>query len=84
MPTYQYACSPCGHEFELVQSFSDEPITVCPQCGGDSVYAPGNPYRPFCSERCKNMDLGAWASESFRVESEAPPDDQVFGDPKLQ
>lgn len=41
MPTYQYACSPCGHEFELVQSFSDEPITVCPQCGGEvrKVYA---------------------------------------------
>ena len=26
-----------------------------------------NPFRPFCSERCKNLDLGAWASESFRV-----------------
>ena len=41
MPTYQYACSPCGHEFELVQSFSDEPITVCPKCGGEvrKVYA---------------------------------------------
>ena len=50
-------------------------IVVCPQCGGDSVYAPGNVYRPFCSERCKNLDLGAWASESFRVPTEAPPDD---------
>jgi endogenous inhibitor of DNA gyrase (YacG/DUF329 family) len=30
------------------------------------------------------MDLGAWASESFRVPDEAPPDDQSFGDPKLQ
>ena len=56
----------------------------CPQCGGDSVYAPSNLYRPFCSERCKGMDLGAWASESFRVEAEAPPDDQAFGDPRLQ
>jgi endogenous inhibitor of DNA gyrase (YacG/DUF329 family) len=48
------------------------------------VYAPSNPYRPFCSERCKKIDLGAWASESFRVLAEAPPDDQEFGDPKLQ
>ena len=56
----------------------------CPQCGGDSVYAPSNLYRPFCSERCKGIDLGAWASESFRVEAEAPPDDQTFGDPRLQ
>ena len=44
-----------------------EKIVTCPQCKGDSVYAPRNAYRPFCSERCKNLDLGAWASESFRV-----------------
>ena len=30
------------------------------------------------------MDLGAWASESFRVPTEAPPEDQPFGDPHLQ
>ncbi len=57
---------------------------ICPGCSGESVYGPGNPYRPFCSERCKKNDLGAWASESFRVPAEAPPDDQEFGDPKLQ
>jgi endogenous inhibitor of DNA gyrase (YacG/DUF329 family) len=45
---------------------------------------PSNPYRPFCSERCKNMDFGAWASESFRVPDESPPDDLPFGDPKEQ
>lgn len=59
-------------------------IVRCPACGGDSVYAPRNPFRPFCSERCKNMDLGAWASESFRVPDESPPDDLPFGDPKEQ
>jgi endogenous inhibitor of DNA gyrase (YacG/DUF329 family) len=59
-------------------------IVRCPQCGGDSVYGPQNPYRPFCSERCKNIDLGAWASESFRVPGETPPDDLPFGDPKEQ
>ena len=59
-------------------------IVRCPQCGGDSVYGPENPYRPFCSERCKNIDLGAWASESFRVPDETPPDDLPFGDPKEQ
>ncbi len=62
-----------------------KPRTVtCPGCGDDSLYAPANPYRPFCSERCKSLDLGAWASESFRVPSDAPPDDEAFGDPKLQ
>jgi hypothetical protein len=59
-------------------------LVRCPTCGGDSVYATSNPYRPFCSERCRNLDLGAWASESFRVPEETPPDDQSFGDPKLQ
>lgn len=59
-------------------------LVSCPNCGSDSVYAPSNPHRPFCSERCRKIDLGAWASESFRVPAEAPPDDQEFGDPKLQ
>jgi uncharacterized protein len=59
-------------------------FVTCPTCGGDSVYAPTNPFRPFCSERCKNIDFGAWASENFRMPAEAPPDDQEFGDPKLQ
>ncbi len=59
-------------------------LVKCPACGGQSVYGPGNPYRPFCCERCKNLDLGAWASESFRVPTEAPPEDQAFGDPRLQ
>ena len=35
MPTYQYACTSCGHEFELVQSFSDEAISICPECQGE-------------------------------------------------
>lgn len=35
MPTYPYRCRACGHEFEEFQSMSDEPLTVCPQCGGE-------------------------------------------------
>ncbi|WP_395695954.1 FmdB family zinc ribbon protein [Nocardioides sp.] len=34
MPTYQYACTECGHAFEQVQSFSDDALTVCPECTG--------------------------------------------------
>ena len=51
-------------------------IVRCPACGGDSIYAPSNPYRPFCSERCKNVDLGAWASEEFRVPEKPPREDE--------
>ena len=34
MPTYQYTCTECGEPLEAVQKFSDEPLTVCPACGG--------------------------------------------------
>ena len=34
MPTYQYACTECGHAFEQFQSFSDASLTECPECGG--------------------------------------------------
>lgn len=40
---------------------------VCPACKGPSRYAADNPYRPFCSERCRAIDLGAWADERYRV-----------------
>jgi len=53
-----------------------ERLVPCPQCGGDSVFAPSNPYRPFCGERCRELDLGAWASESFRVAAAPPTEDQ--------
>ena len=34
MPTYQYACSDCGHQFEAFQSFSEASLTACPECKG--------------------------------------------------
>ena len=34
MPTYQYACTECGEQLEVVQKFSDNPLTVCPACEG--------------------------------------------------
>jgi uncharacterized protein len=52
----------------------------CPACGGPSVYAPSNPSRPFCSVRCRNHDLGAWASESYRVAAAPDPDDLLDPD----
>jgi uncharacterized protein len=40
---------------------------ACPQCGARVVWDPANRFRPFCSERCKMIDLGAWATESYRI-----------------
>ena len=56
----------------------------CPQCGGESVWDTTNKYRPFCSERCKLIDLGAWGNEEFRMPAQTPPEDAPFGDPKTE
>ena len=34
MPTYSYRCTACGNEFDIRQSFNDDPLTVCEECGG--------------------------------------------------
>jgi endogenous inhibitor of DNA gyrase (YacG/DUF329 family) len=45
-----------------------EPSRVaCPTCGKPVEWGPQSPWRPFCSERCKTIDLGGWASEQYRV-----------------
>jgi putative FmdB family regulatory protein len=42
VPTYQYACTSCGEQLEVMQRFSDDPLTVCPACGGTlrKVFSP--------------------------------------------
>jgi endogenous inhibitor of DNA gyrase (YacG/DUF329 family) len=45
----------------------------CPQCGNLIEYE-NNPHRPFCSVRCKTLDLGDWASEKYAVPSEETAD----------
>ncbi len=51
------------------------PVVACPQCGAEVIWNSGiSPYRPFCSERCKLIDLGQWSSETYRVPVEEQPD----------
>ena len=42
-------------------------VVVCPICKKETGWE-GNPHRPFCSERCKLIDLGVWAKEGYRIE----------------
>jgi endogenous inhibitor of DNA gyrase (YacG/DUF329 family) len=42
-------------------------IIKCPQCKREIIYSTENPYRPFCSERCRLIDLGQWANEDYKV-----------------
>lgn len=52
-----------------------KPIVKCPTCEKQQVYDSSNPHRPFCSERCRLIDLGAWASEEYSIaESKAASD----------
>jgi endogenous inhibitor of DNA gyrase (YacG/DUF329 family) len=44
----------------------------CPQCKRDSIFSEENPFRPFCSKRCRLIDLGQWASEGYKVPVEDP------------
>jgi len=48
----------------------------CPECGRPTEVAPSNPWRPFCSERCRLLDLGAWLDGSRAIAGEAatPPE----------
>lgn len=52
---------------------------VCPTCGKNVEWRPENAYRPFCSERCKLIDLGEWATEKYRVPTEGGMSEDEFG-----
>ena len=43
---------------------------TCPRCQAKNTWRNDNKFRPFCSERCKMIDLGAWADESHRLPSD--------------
>ncbi|MFC3283217.1 DNA gyrase inhibitor YacG [Litchfieldella rifensis] len=52
------------------------PLEVsCPQCHAKVLWVEDNLYRPFCSKRCKLLDLGAWADESHRIAGESAMDE---------
>jgi endogenous inhibitor of DNA gyrase (YacG/DUF329 family) len=49
-------------------------IVDCPTCGRKVPFTPDSRWRPFCSARCKTIDLGAWASESYRIAGDVRDD----------
>ncbi|MBA4501311.1 DNA gyrase inhibitor YacG [Marinobacterium marinum] len=51
----------------------------CPQCGEPALYTAENKWRPFCSERCRLIDLGEWASEGYQIAAEPSVDDFSSG-----
>lgn len=60
---------------------SEPRIVACPHCGRPVEWVPASRWRPFCSERCKMIDFGAWAAEAYRIPAVDPPDgDEIPGD----
>ncbi len=63
------------------RSKSKATLVSCPICGKRTPFSPENPYRPFCSERCKLIDLGQWATENYRIpETEGKPAETEDGE----
>ncbi|HZW87380.1 MAG TPA: DNA gyrase inhibitor YacG [Gallionella sp.] len=58
------------------------PVVNCPHCGVELRWDTNNRHRPFCSERCKMIDLGKWANEDYRVEQ--PDSEADFSPPSHQ
>ena len=55
-------------------------LVNCPHCGAPAPYVADNLFRPFCSERCKMIDLGRWAAEGYRIPQAENPDPQGPGE----
>lgn len=55
----------------------DPAVVACPTCSAAVSWTAENRYKPFCSERCKLIDLGQWATEKYRVPAEEQePEDE--------
>lgn len=52
----------------------------CPTCGNPVEWSEASPYRPFCSRRCRLIDLGEWLEERHRIPGEPADVDALFGD----
>lgn len=54
----------------------DAAAVKCPHCGRPVPWSDASAYKPFCSERCRMIDLGDWLDERHAIPGEVPPPDQ--------
>lgn len=59
-------------------------MIACPTCRRSIPYDTKNPYRPFCCERCKLIDLGHWASGDYKIVDEPGSADPQFVEEELE
>ncbi len=73
MPTYEYACKSCGEHLEVVQSFKDEALTECPNCGGTLRKVFGNIGIAFKGSGFYKTDSRSSSSASKTASSSSSP-----------
>ena len=62
MPIYEYKCSKCEHQFEVIQKFSDHPVEICPECNENSV-------QKLVSAPSFRLKGGGWYETDFKTGS---------------
>ena len=73
MPVYEYRCKSCGTTHEIEHGYNDERPTKCPTCKKSGDWFAGQ-YGPFCSERCKLIDLGKWFNAEHAISEPLRPE----------
>jgi putative FmdB family regulatory protein len=82
MPTYEYACRDCGHTFEIVQKMSEDPLTMCPECGGKLRKVFTAPAIAFKGSGFYATDHGKKAKTSGETKKETSSTDAAKGGSK--
>jgi putative FmdB family regulatory protein len=88
MPIYEYRCSSCGHEKEVLQKMSDAPLTVCPECGKSTfskrISAAGFQLKGsgWYATDFRGGSKGADKKGDDKGEAKAGPDSQAESKPK--
>ena len=73
MPLYEYVCTSCGHEFEVIQSFSAEPIRICEQCNQETV-------KKKISNSGFILKGGGWYKDHYGLKKSAPSESPSSSD----
>lgn len=55
-------------------------VIKCPTCQKQSLWSKSNASRPFCSAKCKLIDLGEWANESYSIPQQTSEEDEIFSE----
>lgn len=82
MPIYEYQCSQCKERHEVIQRFSDAPMTHCPSCGGEVKKLPSSPAIQFKGSGFYKTDYASTSASSSKSESKSESKSDSSGESK--